>query len=214
MLDPFPSLADLPPVRSSDGRAAVADEMRRRAAEHRGYEEGRRAGFEQGVFEGRSRGAREAREEAADRFESLLGGIEQAMLAVRRNAGEQRRDLSDEVAALALSIAEAVIGRAVDLGVAGGREAIARAIAAAPDSGTMTARLHPADLLELGAGELDTGGRELQLVADPTLRPGDCVLDAGATRVDATLTGALDRVRRVLRSEGAAAKVLDGGVGQ
>ena len=36
------------------------------------------------------------------------------------------------------------------------------------------------------------GGRPLSIVADPQVGPGDCIAEADATRIDATLAGALD----------------------
>lgn len=212
-LDPFPSLADLPRLRPVEDRVVskptVADDHLRSAARDLGFEEGRRAGFQQGVFEGRARGEQDARAEAAERFALLFDEVERALVAVRHRAEVDRQVLADEVADLALRVAEAVVGRAVEVGEVDGRDALARAIAAVPEGGPMVARLHPTDLAELSADDVETAGRELQLVADPTLRPGDCILDAGAARVDATLAGALERVRAVLMSEPEVAPVVD-----
>ncbi len=210
-LDPFPSLSDLPRLRPREERTTTVDvdEHLRSAAQELGYQEGRRAGFQQGVFEGRSRGEHDARAEATERFAALFAEVERGLVAVRHRADVDREVLADEVADLALRIAEAVVGRAVELGEVTGRDALARAIAAVPEGGPMVARLHPADLAEIDVEQIETAGRELQLVADPTLRPGDCILDAGAARVDATLAGALERVRTVLLSEPEIDPVVD-----
>jgi flagellar biosynthesis/type III secretory pathway protein FliH len=49
----------------------------------------------------------------------------------------------------------------------------------------------------MAPGEL---GREVHVVADPSVEPAGCVVECDATRVDAQLSPALARVREVLAS--------------
>ena len=58
----------------------------------------------------------------------------------------------------------------------------------------MVARLHPEDLATLGGVDQLLDGRELRLVADPSVGRGGCLLDAGPSRVDATIEAAIARV--------------------
>ncbi len=61
-------------------------------------------------------------------------------------------------------------------------------------SADATVRLHPDDLarMQVPAEEL-APGRALHFVADTTVEPGGCVLESGATTVDASIGPALDR---------------------
>ena len=103
-----------------------------------------------------------------------------------------------EVVELALQIAEAVVGRQLDLELIGGRDALARAVAGTPGRDAVVARLHPEDIAGLGDVSEITQGRAVTLTADPMIRRGDCVIDMGPTRVDACLATSFDRVRSVL----------------
>jgi flagellar assembly protein FliH len=161
-------------------------------------EQGRRAGFERGLFEGRAYGETEARAAADRRLAELIATTEAAVATLAQQIEAGRAELSGEVVDLALRIAEAVVGSAVEVGQFGGREALERALASAPERGAATARFHPDDAAELEDAAAMSVGRELAIVADPTLRRGDCVLDVGSTRIDATITGAFGRVRDVL----------------
>ena len=193
--DPFPQLDDLPPLHLDSESDDVSD-ARRRAAE-----EGRRAGFAQGLFEGRAHGEAEARDEVSARAGQLLVALAEAAQDLRAHVAGARLAAGNEVVDLALQIAEAVVGRHLDLDLVGGRDALARAVAGAPGREPVVARLHPDDVASLGDVAEITQGREVTVSADPMLRRGDCVVDIGPTRVDACLSTSFDRVRAVLLGE-------------
>src|SRR5205823_3826461 len=102
--------------------------------------------------------------------------------------------IEDELAAAALSIAEAVIGRELAVTADPGADAIARALAFAPE-GDAVVHLNPADVHTLGAIEC---GRDIAVVPDPSVERGGCLLEIGACHIDAQLSTALDRVRETL----------------
>ena len=81
-----------------------------------------------------------------------------------------------------------------------GLDALRRALAMAPDTGTLTVRLHPDDLASLGApdGEYTLHGRTVLLRPDPGLSPGDAIAEQGSTTIDARLAEAIARVRAEL----------------
>jgi flagellar assembly protein FliH len=171
-------------ARLTDPHLQGVVERARRAAE----DSGRAAGHAQGYAAGLAAAAAEAAAvlaSAADAFRSQ----EQLVLA----------DVEDVVADLALSIARAVLARELAVMTDPGGEAIARALALAPDGSAVTVRLHPQDVAVLGElGEL-APGRELVLIADPDVEAGGCVAEAAGRHVDAQVGPALERVAAVLR---------------
>jgi flagellar assembly protein FliH len=79
-----------------------------------------------------------------------------------------------------------------------GREAIARALALAPEGRPVTVRLNSDDWMTIGMDEVVIDGRKVTLVDDPSLSRGDAVAQCDATTIDARLGPALQRVREVL----------------
>jgi len=108
----------------------------------------------------------------------------------------------DSVAVLAFEVAEAVLQRELVLAAEPGQEAVARALRLVPPQVEVTVRLNPSDAENLGAAleGTDEEGRLLTIVADDSVEPGGCVLEAGTCRVDAQVGTALMRVRRLLAS--------------
>ncbi len=100
--------------------------------------------------------------------------------------------------AAAMQIAEVIVGHVLADPDGRGRDAIARALALAPVHGDVTARLHPADIAVLGDPDDLAPGRVLVIVPDPSLSPGDCVVDVASCRVDARVSAAIERAREVL----------------
>lgn len=175
------------------------------------FELGHRAGFDHGRREGHDEGRRAGLE--AGRLEALRAGHDataELLGSLRAAAAEhtvQLGSLADAVARsateLALGIAEAVLQRELSSAVDPGADAIRRAAAALPHTGATlgaaVVRLHPDDLARLVADPSDLlVGTEVTLVADAAVEHGACVLDAGSTRVDTTVSSALARVREVL----------------
>ncbi|MEZ5321056.1 MAG: FliH/SctL family protein [Microthrixaceae bacterium] len=192
MTDPFPSIDQLvhrhPRVLGTGAPDRI--EQIRSAAEEEGYEHGRQMGHLEGVRDGRAEGRADIRF-ALTALHGAIGELE-ARDAVAMQA------IGDEVIELALAVAEAVIGRELELAKDPGRDALSRALALAPDRGDVVARLNPDDLGVLREpGEL-APTRELSLVADTTVARGDCVVEVGPARVSAQIESALQRVRSEL----------------
>ena len=109
--------------------------------------------------------------------------------------------IEDLVLRTAVDLAEALLGHELSAGVGRDTHTLRRAVSAAPGAGPVTVRLHPDDYRTLTevvgvSGEFD--GRQVALARDAALRPGDAVAETGATTVDATLSGALMRMKGVL----------------
>ncbi len=185
--------ADLGTVSARSARGIVVSPELVESARQEGYT----AGFEEGYGAGYTNGIEDAR-----RHVELLGqlverlGREADALAARETTA--RGALEDQVVTVAMQIAEVIVGHQLAQPDDRGRDAIARALALAPVHGDVTARLHPADIAVLGDAASIAPGRVLVIVPDPSLSPGDCVLDVASCRIDARVGAALERAREVL----------------
>jgi flagellar assembly protein FliH len=174
----------------------------------------RAAGYAEGWAQGQ-REAKAAAEVAAAQARAATAEFEQAraealdraltaVLAAADRLSQQAvpvaAELTDQVLHGAVELAETLVGRALADSTEPGLDALRRALAMAPDTGTLTVRLHPDDLASLGApdGEYTVGGRTVLLVPDPALSPGDAIADQGTTTIDARLAEAVARVRAEL----------------
>jgi flagellar assembly protein FliH len=197
-----PRLVDPTLVRAFD---ELATEVRA-SAQREGYE----AGFAEGLAEGQAEAARQLAAERADaeqRFNQHEAELARAMgllqraiegLEVRQTAA--LADVEELVLNAVYDIAEAVVGRELALAAEPARDAVARALALVPTGSGISLRLHPDDAATIDLTADWARDRDIQVVPDPTLDRGDCVADAGPTRVDARISAALDRVRGVLAS--------------
>lgn len=196
-IDPFPLLDDLPlPSMVRSAQFDALDGLRRQA-----FVDGHRAGFEEGRAEGRARGASEAQAELAAQIDALAYSIGHAADAAVGAVGRQDAVTGHSVIELALQIAELVLGRELAVAEDPGRDALVRALAAAPDRGEVVARLHPDDAAVVerrGSLTEVAGARAVTLVPDPAVGRGGCVLDVGGSRIDARMDAAIERVRAVL----------------
>jgi flagellar assembly protein FliH len=181
----------------------------RRSAVEQGTAEGHRAGYAAGMALAAAEAAvaaeQAAQVAAADeaRRESQLDNA-LALLATAADAFRQREttalaEIEDTVTDLALQIARAVLDREVAASENPGREAVARALTLAPRDCPATVRVSPADAASLGDLETLGAGRHLVVVADPTIEPGGCVVDAAGRQVDAQIGPALKRVADALQ---------------
>ena len=188
----LPDLDEPRPARASGGNHAPPPVWS--AAYRDGYDEG----LSTGRAEGLSRGAQEAATEAARTARQVVEALRAEVNAAIRSQQDAVVRLEREALELALEVAEMVLGHHVAACDDPGTEALARALGAVRTSGPLVAHLHPEDLALMGAAE---GGEDVELVGDPGVGRGGCILDAGACRVDATFASALDRVRQALAGD-------------
>ena len=185
--------ADLGTVSARSARGIVVSAELIESARQEGYA----AGEEEGYAAGYTHGIDDAR-----RHVELLGqlvqrlGLEADAFAARETTA--RNEIEDQVVAAAMQIAEVLVGHSLAEPDGRGRDAIARALALAPVHGDVVARLHPADIAVLGDPESLVPGRVLAIVPDPSLTPGDCIVDVGSCRIDARISAAIARAREVL----------------
>jgi flagellar assembly protein FliH len=163
------------------------------------------------LLEGERRAEERLRAELDDERARRCHELERAATALREAADEVLearlaacRVVEDEVARLAFELASVIVGRELELAQAPGLDALRRALRLVPDEDRLVVRLHPDDLQaarqaaeQAVAGERVSGS--LELVADPDVERGGCVVEAGPCRIDAQVGPAIERVRKVLR---------------
>jgi flagellar assembly protein FliH len=130
-----------------------------------------------------------------------VGALVRAADDLGKRSATATEATEDLVLRTAVDLAEAMLGHELSAGPARDTNALRRAMAATPAAGPLSVRLHPDDYRTLtemldSSGTVD--GRKVILAPDAALRPGDAVAECGATTVDATLSGALTRMRQVL----------------
>jgi flagellar assembly protein FliH len=160
-------------------------------------EDGRRAGYEAGFASGMAQAtfsASEAENRRSAEVTRAVSALMEAAVALRLRQSEDLAVIEDELTAAAFEIATVVLDRELTVAASPGADAIARALALAPDGDTVV-RLNPADVETLGDIECS---RELTVVPDPSVESGGCIAEVGACRIDAQLSTALDRVRKAL----------------
>jgi len=143
-------------------------------------EEARRAGWEQGLSEGRQAARGELRLQA-DRLQHLI----EQLAAPLAQAGQ---DVQDELVQLAMAIARQVVLRELGTQPEQIRDVVTQAIAALPSGNRhLRIHLHPEDA-HLLTEHLDAHEvASWKIIEDATLSRGGCLVDTGATRIDARL---------------------------
>jgi flagellar assembly protein FliH len=161
----------------------------------RELEVAREESFRDGYEAGR-RDAERSLAEVREQLQGAFGALRQAAAQLETQRAEAATVAESEIATLAFSVAEAVLQRELQLAVAPGPEAVARALALLPGEVDVVVRMHPDDAACVDDPSDDS--RRVVIVPDAEVERGGCIADAGACRIDTQVSTALDRVRRVL----------------
>lgn len=191
--DPPPSVPDSPEGKGREvgiklPTAAELEQIHQQARDE-GFQKGRGEGYLAGCEEGRTKLLGEAQRlaRAAGQLETALGTLETSV--------------AEELLALAVEIARQVILQEISLHPASLVSVVREALGQLPHQHA-SIYLHPDDttLLRACLGEqLAHAGHRIH--EDFKLQPGDCIIEAGGTQVDATVAM---RWRRVLEGLGLA----------
>lgn len=188
-------------VAAHERAQAEALERLRATAREEGIESGRVEGLEAGRGEGRAAAEAEAQraaQEHAERIAATLAAIETARDAAC--AASEADAIAIGFAAACKLLGESLVTRE---GVAA---RVAQVIGGVRATEHIVVRLSVADLALLG-GQVGggIGAPRVELVVDPTLAAGDCVVETGAGTLEARLERALEDLKAVLlRAHGAA----------
>ena len=173
-----------------------------RAWRQRAAQEGRDAGYEAGYqagLEAAAAGVDAATGERTTELRHAMGALAEAVRALDERQVTALRDVERAVVATAFELATALLGSELELATDPGADALARAMALVPDRGEVVVRLHPADAETFQRADRRAPGREpFTIVPDPSVERGGCIVDVGATQVDAQLSPALERMREAL----------------
>lgn len=178
-------------------------------ARQEGYAAGHAAGFETGREEGlelmatqqRALRAEDAAERAGrlERLTQLLSSVEDAVVGALDYQAPRVEEMRDTIADMAVEIAESLVGHHLQVEDCAAKDALLRALSQVPRRTTLTVRMHPADvaLVEDITGDI-TEWHIARLVPDLEVDRGDAYAEADNLEVEASLTGAMERVRKVL----------------
>ena len=168
--------------------------------------EATRAGWEAGYQAARAEADAAARADDALARRALRDAVAAAARAAAATRTTTVATVASEAVELAVELAEALIGRELLAGDDLDRAALARALRLAPAGEDLVVRLCPGHDLDPADVAAMVPGASVRLVEDPSIARGDCVLEAGACRIDAQIAPALERARALLgadRSEAA-----------
>jgi flagellar assembly protein FliH len=167
---------------------------------------------EQAIDAARLAGRREAEAELADAVEANRRATDQMQHAASALADALDQiehvdlgilhDFQQQVLALAVTLAEELVGRELrsfdDVTLA----SVERALNMTPDRGDVVLRVHPTDVSAVLESAAVMGHRagDVQIVADPAVQRGGCIAVCGALRVDAQLLATFARLREAFAS--------------
>lgn len=158
----------------------------------------RAEGYEQGWAAARDELARSADGERRRQTAELVEALTAAAAAV---VGDRQRAVSvaqHEVVALAVELAEAVVRRDLAMGSHTAADALHRALSLAPAGEDLLVRLHSSDVVDAGELQALVPDRQVRVLADDTVEPGGCLVEAGPCHIDAQIGPAMARARRLL----------------
>lgn len=177
-------------------------------ARERACSEGYAAGWAQGRRDAAAEAlraeeqAQQAQQNRDAAHRSSCEALHRAASALESHVEPNIDEMADLLAGAAFTLAEAILGREIELSPEPGRDAVRRALGSVPGGRPVTVSLHPSDLAEVSVtmgAESEVEGRRVSFVADPRLARGDALASSDVTDIDARISAALDRAREALQ---------------
>ncbi|MGD9906098.1 MAG: FliH/SctL family protein, partial [Vicinamibacterales bacterium] len=161
---------------------------------------------------GYAQGERAGNEAAVARADAMLRRLAQTIEELQGLRAELMHRTEHQLVELALAIARKVIHREAsidpDLLLAMARVALDRLT----DATTASIRLHPDDLAAVvgrSRAALTAAGHAIEIVADPAVRRGGCVVRSDVGSVDVGVGAQLDELTRALLGDETAAAAVE-----
>ncbi|MHB1209898.1 MAG: FliH/SctL family protein [Acidimicrobiales bacterium] len=168
-------------------------EVHRAEAARQGYEEGYAEGMERALADIARKSAEESQRAAL-----ALNALARAVSAAQESAQKVRSEVQEAAPKLAFELLETLLAREVSLAVNPGYEAITRVLSLDEGNDPVTVWMHPVDVASLGDLADAELGRDVNVMADPSIERGGAMVEMGRTTLDGQLSHALARVREVL----------------
>ncbi|KEA64301.1 Flagellar assembly protein FliH [Marinobacterium lacunae] len=162
------------------------------AARAEGLEQGRSEGLAAGREEGFQQGLNQGLEEGRARIDEQVARLAAVVDQLQRPLEQQRSELESLLVTLVRQLSEAVVRAELRTRPDLLLETINEALSCIPPhAGAPVLSLHPDDCHLI---EHDAQQRGWELVADESVSPGGCVLQAGACRVDSSVETRFEQV--------------------
>ncbi|MES2358152.1 MAG: FliH/SctL family protein [Gemmatimonadota bacterium] len=141
----------------------------------------------------------------ATRLRNAVAAAEQALDTIRTSESKWQECVTENIAALAVTVARHIVGRELRTDAASVADLVKRALAEFPIDQPMRVRVNPHDL-SLLSHPTPTGGepvpiapnRDVRWLADSRIQPGGCVVEGRERIVDGRVDTALERLYRKL----------------
>ncbi len=139
------------------------------------------------------------------RLRNAVGAAETAIDTIRANEAKWQDAVTENVAALAVTVARHIVGRELHSDADSVAELVKRALAEFPIDQPMRVRVNPHDLSMLALPNAADGepvsiapNRDVRWLADLRIQPGGCVVEGRERIVDGRVDTALERMYRKL----------------
>ena len=160
------------------------------------------AAYLRGVNEGREQGEQAERA----RLRGAMMAAESALDDVRSGESRWLSNIEENIAAIAVAVAQQVVAREVTSGTDVVLGIVTRAVQEFGLDQALTIRVNPNDLMSLQSVERDaspemlslTRGREARWISDARIEPGGCVVEGRERIVDGRVDTGLERLYRRL----------------
>ncbi len=166
-------------------------------------DEGFRAGYEVGLQTAAADTDRAiaSHQRAADDLAVAIAALESGAASLAHRDAATLAELEREAVVLAVELASEIVGRELAVAERPVVDALARAAQLLPDRGIPRIRVHPDDAATVHETVTSDTGRwtpGVDVIADPTIERGGCVVDIDACRIDAQIGPAIERLRAAL----------------
>ncbi|MEE2681215.1 MAG: FliH/SctL family protein [Planctomycetota bacterium] len=173
----------------------------------RAHAEGLQQGLEAGRASGHQAGNQQAYDEAAQPYQEILSKLAPAWLEQFEQFGQERERLFEEarreLVGFAVRLAERIVQRTIELDPTVCVDQVDATLKLLGSPSRIQLRINPADreLVDRalpGLLELASVTRDLDLIDDPSITRGGCIVATPEGTIDSTIEGQLDRVMEAL----------------